>query len=124
MVCSPISSCDKLSQLKVDPTIHLWILDFRLNQEQYGKLNNSRSLPLSTSTGVSQGTVISPVVFSIYANDLWGSGRDCLAVKYADNTALVDLSESASYFKSEVSRVYNWCNSNLLQLNIKQNKTL
>lgn len=56
----------KLSHLQVDPSITLWVLDFLFTGGKYVKFNNTTSLPLCTSASSPKGTVISPVLFSIY----------------------------------------------------------
>lgn len=91
--------CTKLQELQVDPHMILWILDFLLKREQFVRVNSSTSPVMLTSTGAPQGTVISPVQFSLYTNNLRGSDSVSMAVKFADDTALVDTSNSPAHFE-------------------------
>ena len=116
--------CTKLKELQVDPHMILWIMDFLLKREQYVKVNTSSSSVLTTSTGAPQGTVISPVLFSIYTNNLRGSDSASMAVKFADDTALVDTSNSPAHFEEEAKKLHQWCEEHYLQLNVKKTKEL
>ena len=44
----------------------------------------------SISTGVPQGCVLSPVLFTLYTNDCTGT-ENTIFIKYSDDTAIVDL---------------------------------
>ena len=114
----------KLQQLQVDPHTILWILDFLLKREQFVKVNNTASNIMLTSTGAPQGTVISPALFSIYTNELRGSNSASMAVKFADDTALVDTSNSPTHFEREVKFLQKWCEEHFLQINVKKTKEL
>ena len=116
--------CTKLKDLQVDPYIILWIMDFLLEREQFVKVNNSASSILVTSTGAPQGTVISPVLFSLYTNNLRGSDSASMAVKFADDTALVNTSNSPAHFQEEATKLHQWCEEHYLQLNVKKTKEL
>ena len=102
----------------------LWIMDFLLKREQFVKVNNSSSSVLITSTGAPQGTVISPVLFSLYTNNLRGSDSASMAVKFEDDTALVDTSNCPAHFEEEAEKLHQWCEEHYLQLNVKKTKEL
>ena len=116
--------CTKLKDLQVDPHTILWIMDFLLKREQFVKVNNSSSSVMITSTGAPQGTVISPVLFSLYTNNLRGSDSASMAVKFADDTALVDTSNNPAHFEEEAKKLHQWCEEHYLQLNVKKTKEL
>jgi hypothetical protein len=47
--------------------------------------------------GVAQGGVVSPVLFSLYANDIHTPSRHVELEQYADDTALIATSRSPSF---------------------------
>ena len=113
----------KLLSLDVCPKLILWITSFLVNRSQTVSFKQTLSLPRSTSTGSPQGTVLSPVLFTLYTNDCTGSPITPF-IKYSDDTALQDLSNSDSVYFEEVYKFVDWCKNNYLNLNVKKTKEL
>ena len=113
----------KLLSLDVNPRLILWIVDFLTNRSQSVRFHSAISAPRHTSTGAPQGTVLSPVLFTLYTNDCKGNETTPL-IKYSDDTALEDLSNSDSHYFTEVDRFVTWCDDNYLDLNVTKTKEL
>ena len=75
------------------------------------------SSPRSISTGSPQPTVLSPIRFTLYAHPT-------PIVKYSEDSAMEDLSNSDSVYFAEVERFNNWCRDNSLDLNVKKTKEM
>ncbi len=59
------------------------------NKTQSAKLNNTTSGKAHVQFGVPQGSILGPVLFSIYVNDISGYITDCTLIEYADDTQLL-----------------------------------
>ena len=114
---------EKLSNLNVNPKITLWILNFLLNRTQCVRFNSGISDQRSTSTGAPQGTVLAPVLFTLYTNDCRGTDTTPV-VKYSDDSAILDLSNSDDVYFNEVHNFSSWCKDNYLDLNVLKTKEM
>ena len=65
----PLRLGDKLLQMGVDAHLVSWITDYLTGRPQYFSLKECLSDTVVCSTGAPQGTVLSPVLFTLYTSD-------------------------------------------------------
>ncbi len=56
------------------------------NRTQSVKLNNTISGKANVQVGVPQGSILGPILFSVYGNDISDYITDCTLIQYADDT--------------------------------------
>lgn len=78
---------DKLYNYGIRGKAHEHILNYLQNRKQCVKCNDYVSDYCEINTGVPQGTVLGPLLFILYVNDLLTSIHGDLIVSYADDTA-------------------------------------
>ena len=71
------------------------------------------------ATGSPQGTVLSPLLFTLYTKDCAGSPVTPL-INYSNDSALQDLSNSHPIYLKEIDKFLTWCNDNYLNLHVKK----
>ena len=113
----------KLLKLDVNPRLNLWIVDFLVYCSQTVRHQAALSSSRSISTGSPRGTVLSPILFTLYTNDSTGTDTKPV-IKYSDGSAIEELSNSDSVYFVEVERFSNWCRDNSLDLNVKKTKEM
>ena len=79
----------KCVQLKIDP---LWFSSYLKNRTQSVRVKNSTSKKKYIHFGVPQGSVLGPILFNIFVNDLIVKVKNCLVVQYADDTQFLHSS--------------------------------
>ena len=119
----PYHLAKKLVRLNISPKLVIWIINFLSHRKQFVRFKGVLSGERSISTGVPQGCVLSPVLFTLYTNDCTGT-ENTIFIKYSDDTAIVDLSNSIPHYIEEVDRFTTWCKANFLDLNVAKTKEL
>lgn len=126
-VVSPIILLNKLEKMGFRGVVHNLIESYLLERKQYVKLeNNVRSDPLQTITGVPQGSVLGPLIYSLYTLNLKCANLHATYFSFADDTVLVytgtDQETLQTQINLDISRYQNWLYSNKLKINIEKTK--
>ncbi|KAI3361407.1 hypothetical protein L3Q82_013574 [Scortum barcoo] len=109
---SPLCFEDKLSRMGVDPQLMDWISDLPHWQ--------------TTHWRAPQGTVLAPLLFTLYTSDFCYNSELCHIQKYADDTAIVGCirDDREEEYRRLVGDFAAWCHTNHLQLNTSKTKEL
>ncbi len=80
----------KVKQLGIGGTVHNWIENWLSNRKQIVVINATASDWAPVTNGVPQGSVLRPVLFIIYINDI-DVGLNNFISKSADDTKIGNL---------------------------------
>ena len=94
----------KLSELGVCKQTLQWILAFLSNRNQCVTVNYKRSRQSSMTTGVIQGNVFGPLLFTLCINDLPSSCESCAMKLFAD-----DVKRTNAYAQLMTVFLYKRC---------------
>lgn len=109
----------KLSKLNIDQNVLRWIECFLSNRFQYVHANGINSSPVSVTSGVPQGSVIGPLLFLVYINDLPNNvtstvrlfADDCVVYREIKNT------NDTVLLQEDLATISNWCSQWKMTLN-------
>ena len=94
------------------------------NRSQYVSINGYDFGLAAINCGVPQGSVLGPLLFLLYINDLNQAIKFCKVHHFADDTNLLCLGNSIKKLKklvnADLKRPVNWLNANKISLNVKK----
>ena len=101
-----------------------WIRNYLSERSQRVNFNNTLSSPAEISCGVPQGSILGPLLFLLYINDLPLSSKIPHFILFADDTNILfsnpDPIILESLINTELKEISNWFKLNKLSLNIKK----
>ena len=103
-----------------------WFKSYLSNRTQRVDIDGTLSDPLLTICGVPQGSILGPLLFLLYINDLPNSSTKLNFRLFADDTKIYfshsSLIEIQNLINTEIPKITNWLAANKLSPNLSKTK--
>ena len=111
-------SAKKINAIGIDPS---WFCSYLTGRSQIVTFNGIQSFPLEISCGVPQGSLLGPLLYLIYSNDMEIAVKHKLLL-YADDSIILvchkDPEVISQCLSKELDSVNNWLIDNKLSLHV------
>ncbi len=94
----------KITKYNISKQSLLWFDSYLKSREQSVVINNVKSVPHNIDIGIPQETILGPILFSIYINDLPEVCPDASLQMYADDTVIYVSSKNCVEIEEKLSR--------------------
>ena len=105
-----------------------WCRSYLNGRSQRTTAIGTVSSKLPVKCGVPQGSVLGPLLFLVYINDLQGAVNGCKVKLYADDTVLyhsgIKVDEITQVLQNNMDNFDKWCEVNKLTVNTKKSKLM
>ena len=114
--------CTKLEFYGIRGVAYQWIRSYLSNRTQYVSYEGHKSELLPIQCGVPQGSILGPLLFTIYVNDMCNVSKLLTFILFADDTNIFHshskLPDLVKELNTELDKMYKWFCVNKLSLNI------
>lgn len=113
----------KLLSMGIRGNLYRWFTSYVENRCQTVVLNGYSSRAISIPSGVPQGSLLGPLLFNIFINDVTSCFKHSKIILYADDMKVmkqVSTSEDALLLQEDLNNFQNYCLINKLDLNVSK----
>ena len=119
---------DKLKKIGLSSSAISWFRSYLTNRKQQVSIRQTLSNERYLSVGVPQGSILGPLLFLIYIDDVVQVLKQSNVIMYADDTTLYVVGSSYNELQitlqHELNVLGNWIRTNKLQLNVDKTKLM
>ena len=119
---------NKLSKMGFSEESLLWIKSYLQDRKQIIQFKKFSSTEETVMAGIPQGSIIGPILFLCFTNDLAETFKTCKMVAYADDTQLIVEADTLQQLKKKLEEVIiiaqKWYEENSMKNNIGKTEIL
>ena len=113
----------KLAAYGIRGNVLKWISSFLFERKQWVKVGSERSKEARVLSGIPQGSILGPILFTIYINDLPELLESTVKI-FADDTKIYNITSNSNVIQEDLNKLQEWCERWKLYLNVQKCKVL
>ena len=116
---------NKLNTYGIRGIANQWFKSYLTQRTQFVEIDKNKSNPLPIQCGVPQGSILGPLLYLIYVNDIYNSCTGNI-LSFADDTTLYtshsDIQQLYTTANTHINNLFEWFCANRLSLNANKTK--
>jgi len=119
----------KLDQIGIKCSLHTWLFSYLPNRQQCVLIQGHRSRYRYIQAGVPQGSVLGPLLFLIYINDICCHLKSMVQL-YADDTSIFhvvrhrNVIAAVNDMNTDLTAILHWCTQWLVEISTEKSVTM
>ena len=118
----------KMKEMSLSQRTVQWFQDYLSTRKQYTYVNGCDSDTVNVPYGVPQASVLGPLLYLLYANDIENVIQNSHVAMYADDTVIYskngDYSKGMVEVQTDLENLQEWCNRNGIYINVGKTKKM
>ena len=118
----------KLAKLGLANNSLSWCQSYLQGRTQKTKFKKYTSTEETVTSGVPQGSILGPILFICFTNDMPDIFKDCKIMSYADDTQILVSAKNSTQLKKMledlIKTAQNWYRENSLQINASKTEVM
>ena len=118
----------KLESFNISSKMIKWFKSYLTDRELAVKIGDVQSNFHKITRSVPQGSILGPLLFSLYVNDIPSRFSRCKSLLYADDLVLYatgsSISEVTSKLQQDLDQLQVWCNQHGMVISIPKTKVM
>ena len=114
---------NKIKSFGIDGHVISWLEDFLKNRQQCVSINSKSSSWKNVDSGVPQGSVLGPVMFILYVNDIPEHVKSLVKI-FADDTKLYGSASNYTELQNDLDSLVKWAKDWELTFNVDKCKVM
>ena len=119
---------NKLKTMGITGIENNWFKSYLNNRTQHVSISGSISFPNVIMSGVPQGSILGPLLFLLFINDMPEYITNCTVDMYADDTLIYvchkDINVIEKCLNEDLVSVSRWLDDNLMKANVSKTKVM
>jgi hypothetical protein len=118
---------DKLNNFGLSSFYVDWFQSYLSNRSSFVRILGKFSSSFSVLSGVPQGSILGPLLFNIFINNISAKINHSKFLLFADDLKIyrnIKSAEDCKVLQVDIDAVQHWCSENGMELNIQKTKII